>query len=419
MKLDTKKLFFPMVLVLLVIVVSELTLYLFTFVSPRIDWLLSSPWTSRDYPPTVPDERLIFRPNPAIPGHDRKGFRNPKVPTRAQIVALGDSQTYGTGVAARDAWPRQLESMTGKTVYSMAYGTYGPTHSLILWDEAVSLQPNVVIEAFYAGNDLFDSFQHVYNWNQLPDLKSSEPQLQASIRELERYEPIAKQVKNMFKMGIGTPSVAIDDESTVVTRDGISPWRFLSQHSKIYGLLRRAKYESFRLLRKLNSSTKKTWNREKSFAEAHPAFCQIFDNGQFRTIFTSEYRFSALNLGDHRITEGLNISLRAIKRMHQLAAARNIRFLVVLVPTKETVFRELWTHPSMSYRNLTENEERFRTITKDYFAHNGIEYLDALPVLQKQLALGNQPYPESPDGHPNEHGHMAIAKLIASHLKSP
>jgi len=183
--------------------------------------------------------------------------------------------------------------------------------------------------------------------------------------------------------------------------------------------LRRTKYEFLSWVRKLDHSSRETWKKEKAFAEAHPASYQIYDDGQFQTIFKSEYRLSVLDLGDPRIAEGLKISLKAIKKMHQLAASRNIRFLVVLVPTKETVFRDLWKHPSTSYRGLIENEERFWAITRDFFTSNGIEYLDSLPVLQEQLALGIQPYPDSPDGHPNEHGHMAIAKLVASRLRSP
>jgi hypothetical protein len=186
MKLNKRKAFFALVLVLLVIGFLEITLGLLAFVSPRVDWLLASPWTTK----TIPDARLGHRPDPAYPGHDRKGFRNLEVPAKAHIVALGDSQTYGTGVEPEDAWPRQLESMTRKTVYSMAYGGYGPTHSLVLWDEAVTLSPNIVIEAFYAGNDLFDSFNFVHNMGQLPELKSSDPQLQASVREAEQFEPI-------------------------------------------------------------------------------------------------------------------------------------------------------------------------------------------------------------------------------------
>ncbi len=104
--------------------------------------------------------------------------------------------------------------------------------------------------------------------------------------------------------------------------------------------------------------------------------------------------------------------------MHELAIEKNIRFLVVLLPTKEAVFRNHWADPSTSYRSLMENEERFRTIATDFLVKNGIEYLDSLPTLQQQLTKGIRPYRVSHDGHPNEIGQRTIAKLVAAYLES-
>jgi len=118
-------------------------------------------------------------------------------PAEADVVALGDLQTYGTGVKPQDAWPKQLEAMTAKTVYSMAYGGYGPVHSLILWDEALAFKPKIIIEAFYAGNDLYDSFKIIYNRGQFPEFKSSDALLQKRLREAEQSEPIRKRASQV------------------------------------------------------------------------------------------------------------------------------------------------------------------------------------------------------------------------------
>jgi hypothetical protein len=257
----------------------------------------------------------------------------------------------------------------------------------------------------------------VYNRGQLPELKSSDPQLQESIRKAEQSEPIAKRVSRIISMR--TTNVAIEEESTTVTPDVFFLRKLFSQHSKIYGLARRTRFEFTRLVNESHKPTQEKWEIAKAFADAHPAYGEVFSYGQFKTIFRSEYRLSVLDLGDPRIAEGLRISLRAMQRMHELGAASNIRFVVVLIPTKETVFRKLWRSPSMSYRRLTENEERFWRTTRDFLEQNGIEYLDTLPVLREQLATGIQPYHFSPDGHPNEHGHRAIAKLVATYLELP
>jgi hypothetical protein len=402
-----KKLFLAVVLALLVGGLLEAALGLLAWVSPRVDRLLASPRAPEAVPPTVPDARFVFRPNPAYPGHDRNGFRNPEVPAAAQIVALGDSQTYGIGVRAGDAWPRQLEALTGTTIYSMAYGGYGPVHSLVLLDEAVALSPAVVIEALYAGNDLFDAFDLVYNRGQYPELRSADPEVQARARQAEQTEPIAKHVSGLPRMA--RAPVASEER---VAGEGFSLQRLVAQHSKIYGLVRRALFTA----RQHGQSPREAWEAAKAFAAAYPASYEVFDDGTFRTVFTSEYRLSALDLGDPRIAEGLQISLRALQRMQASAEARDIRFLVVLIPTKEAVFGRQWQHPPEVYRRLLENEARVWNITGDFLAQNGIEYLDALPVLRGQLAAGLQPYPVSADGHLNEHGQRAIAELVAGSL---
>lgn len=392
--------------VLLVIVLIEVVLNLLALMSSRVDSLLASPWALSSLAREVPDERLGHRPNPAFPGHDNKGFRNPKVPAKADVVALGDSQTYGTWVEAEQAWPRQLEPMIAQTVYSMAFGGYGPVHSLILWHEAIALKPKIIIEAFYAGNDLFDAFSIVYNQGQFVELKSTDPLLQESVREAEESEPIAERVSRMAEMRAA---------NTPTPRRSFSPRALLAQRSKIYGLLRRMRYEFARIL----AASQDPWERARAFAEAHSEYNQVFKNNQFRTVFTSEYRFSALNLNDPRIAEGHKIALRAIQRMNEHASEGNIRFIVVLIPTKELVFQKLWSNPSPTYRNLTENEVVFWKITKDFLERNGIVYIDTLSVLREQLAFGIQPYQVSSDGHPNEHGHRCIANLIAAYLKQP
>lgn len=407
MKFNKKRAFLALIVILLDIAILEGILGLLALASPKVNELLASPWTTGRVLATVPDARLGHRPNPDKPGHDRKGFRNPEVPAKADIIALGDSQTYGTGVQPDEAWPRQLESLTDRKVYNMAYGGYGPAHSLILMDEALALRPAVVIEAFYSGNDLFDSFNVVYNKGQLPHLKSPDSRVQEKVREAEHTEPIARRVSQMYRMG-----------GTLGAGDDLSLWRLALDYSRIYGVVRRARYETTRHADNAGEAARNNWELAKAFAESHPAYCQVFEDGRFKTVFTSEYRLSALDLQDPRIAEGLQISLSAIRAMHELAAARNIRFLIVVIPTKETVFHELWQTPSASYRKLIENEEHFRKITREFFERAGIEHLDSLPALQEQLAAGIQPFFVSQDGHLNERGQQAIAKLVAAHLKS-
>jgi hypothetical protein len=407
MKFIRKQSVFVVVMVFLVVGLLEGTLDLLAVLSPTVDRVLQSPWTVNSPRESLPDERLGSRPNPSYPGHDSKGFRNPRVPAKADVVALGDSNTYGANVAPGQGWPRQLEAMMGGTVYSMAWGGWGPVHSLILLDEAISLHPKIIIEAFYAGNDLYDSFNIVYNGAQFPDLKSPDPQTQESVEKAEISEPIQQLVSRI--VGMGTTNIQSDTDMRLIPAFR----RWLSDHSKIYGFVRRTRYE----ITRLSTAHQTEWENAKAFAEAHPEYYEIFSKGDLKTVFKPEYRLFALNLQDARVAEGLHISLGAIGRMKELAAERSIRFIVLLIPSKELVFQKLQSNPSTGYRALTENETEFWKITKDFFEGNRIEYVDALSALQAQLAAGVQPYPASDDGHPNEQGHSAIAKVVAAYLK--
>ena len=409
MKPRLKRVIFAVVLAVLMVGLLEVGLRILSLASPKVDWMLSA---APAFPQPVPDAHFGHRPDPAHPGHDPRGFRNPGVPPDAHIVALGDSQTYGTGVSAEDAWPMRLKSITEKRVYSMAFGGYGPVHSLLLWNEVSGLQPGIVIEAFYAGNDLYDSFDIVYNGGKLPALKNPDPQIQAAVHRAEQSEPLMRRVARMSMMEQeqGSPSQASDN----CTLRGL-----LSDHSKVYGVLRRAKHETARLVRAFAATPQREWEDAMAFADAHPEFSRALSNEQFKTILTSEYRLTALRLEDPRIEEGLRIALEAMRRMHEHAVDEEIRFLVLLLPTKEAVFRELSKSPSTSYRTLIEQEERVWTIAKEFLEHHGIEYVDSLPILREQFGLGTQPYQVSHDGHPNEVGHQAIAELVAARLEDP
>src|SRR5262249_26024258 len=155
----------------------------------------------------------------------------------------------------------------------------------ILLDEAISLHPKIIIEAFYAGNDLYDAFNIVYNGAQLPDLKSPDPRTQESVEKAEISEPIQERISRIGGMG------ATDIQSDTDIRLMPAFRRWLSHHSKIYGFVRRTRYE----LTRLSTAHQTDWENAMAFAEAHPEYCEIFSNGDLKTVFTPQYRLSALN----------------------------------------------------------------------------------------------------------------------------
>src|SRR6267142_847266 len=83
---------------------------------------------------------------PGSAGHDAWGFRNPEVPACADLIAIGDSQTYGVSAPRTGSWPAQLGRLRGETVYNLALGGYGPPDYLYLLDTyAPRLSPEQVV----------------------------------------------------------------------------------------------------------------------------------------------------------------------------------------------------------------------------------------------------------------------------------
>ena len=98
-------------------------------------------------PVLVRDEILEIRLPSKSGDHDNWGFRNAKVPETAEIVALGDSHTYGN-----------TSRLTGKNVYNLAMGGYG-----------VSLA--VPRSGLYIGDDFDNAYRITYGLNYWSSLR--------------------------------------------------------------------------------------------------------------------------------------------------------------------------------------------------------------------------------------------------------
>ncbi|MGH0031055.1 MAG: SGNH/GDSL hydrolase family protein [Myxococcota bacterium] len=127
----------------------------------------------------LPDPTLVVRSRPFLEDRrqlgptDALGFRNHAVPSRSRVVTIGDSQTYGTTVPIDDAWPHVLSRRLGDAagVYDMSTGGWGAAQYLAMWEAAAFFEPEVVVVAFYAGNDPRDSFSAAYSIERFASLR--------------------------------------------------------------------------------------------------------------------------------------------------------------------------------------------------------------------------------------------------------
>jgi lysophospholipase L1-like esterase len=105
-------------------------------------------------PPDVSDgtlHRFEFRT-------DREGFRNASTRERFDVAALGDSFTDAMTMAVDASWPVQLERRLGVAVQNYGTAGFGPQQELlVLKDYVAAHRPRLVVLAFFAGNDIFDT----------------------------------------------------------------------------------------------------------------------------------------------------------------------------------------------------------------------------------------------------------------------
>ncbi len=388
-----KRLIFIGVTTLICVIGMELVLHGLCFVSADVNQALGGLFARGGY---LRDPRLGVRPNPDHPEADARGYRNASALQTASIVALGDSQTEGQGASREMAWPQQLAAATGFPAYNMGFGGYGPVHGLILMDEALALKPKVIIFAMYLGNDLFDSYSMVYERKDELGMASKIPAVLQSIKDRNAAGTLEQQSAKAF---YGYDHNALR--------------KALSHYSMTYSLVRGLNNARLRLFAGVDE-----WESYRRTASTY-AMNIVLESGELRTILTPEYRMNAVDLGDPRIAEGERVAWEAIRRMHELAARGKVQFLLVLIPTKELVFKEMVERgeaPAPIYREMVSQELEILEETKAYCDEHAIEWIDTLGDLRRPLVTQKNPYAASPDGHPNALGYTAISEAIARKL---
>ena len=408
-----KRTLFIVVFILLVGLSVELLLNLLRIAAPPIGRTLGSRWVTTAAP-HVDDPMLNHRPNPDHPDHDERGFRNAVATRQADIVCLGDSQTYGTGVARDEAWPRQLGELTGQGVYNMAFGGWGPTHSEVLLDDAIQLRPKLVIEAFYGGNDLYDCYEMVYKRDRLQHYRSGDVRTKAQIVEANEQDPLEVKFAALFRIYCGQFDGSREMREPIASQRGLKAnlRQTLSNYSHIYGLGRAVKNQLLNDTGATVSFEEDSWKKLCRTASKSQGMWEVLESPPIYTVFVPEYRLAALNMEDPRIREGHRISKDAIANMHKEATSNRIEFLVVLIPTKPLVFAPRVDTPSSAFNQLVKNETQMWANTKAFLEESEISFVDTLPALRDAVENGTQPYKLSADGHPNAAGHRAIADAV-------
>jgi len=345
----------------------------------------------------VADPVLGHKLAPFTRGHDSNGFRNDSVPQHADVVTLGDSQTWGVNAERQDAWPQQLAKISGHSVYNMGLGGYGPVQYKFLIPQALRLSPKIIVVGLYLGNDIYDAYHMAYQYEAHRELRNP-------------------SAGDLSANTVGAKADAFWNEEkkfhSTFGRDSISGWSFwLREHLALGRLLNRTHLWP--------GSQDIDYEIDKRWAGTHPESGAICDWPAQETVFTTAYRLAGLDLDEPRVAEGLRISTALLAQMKLDAEASHTKLLVLLLPTKETVYAhaqrgKLRLDPV--YQKLVEMEARVRAKIILECQDKSILCVDVQPQLTAALDRGERLYPTTTESHPNARGYFVIASVAKENL---
>jgi hypothetical protein len=375
----------------------EIGLQLLSLVSVRVQTIIGP-----EISYSIPDTVLGGKGNPKHPDHDVAGYRNIDPPDRAGIVVLGDSHTYGVAVSRDEAWPHVLEASLGQRVYNMAYPGYSPVQSLLQLKQALSFKPHHIVVSVYFGNDFIEAF-NASQWNPaISNLAPPDLLRESKIKEAESpLNILGNELYNADESANDPPGYAMRLRT------------LLSLHSRLYGLMRAAKNFARPPAPSITSGATDFATVIRLLPPAKLRYWMITDQPNWRAILTTRSHAFNMNNRDVRVRLGVEIVKRALKSIAEQTRAEGVELLVVLLPTKDTVF---WPHTNLKESVLSElvaNEARIKEELIGDLNSQRIDVVDATDPLRE---APRQPYFETADSHPNALGHRVIANVVAARL---
>jgi len=335
----------------------------------------------------VSDPVLGIVPSPSsLAGFDKWGFRNREVPATADIVAVGDSHTYGNTARMKESWPYVLGNLTGQHVYNMGLGGYGPNQYFELTrTKALSLKPRMILWGLYMGDDFEGAFSMSYGLDHWAYLRALPPQ---------KVDPDVWEAP---------------DSDTWDKR--LRVW--LSRHSVVYQLVFHA-WVGDRVKGDIQI---------RNASQLYPgvATALIIPEKHIAEAFRPYGMFTRLDQQNPDIREGMRITFELLKQTDEICRQNHIQFMVVVIPTKEIVFSEYLEHNSKLplddvIDKLLVNERVAEQQTFKFLSDANIPAVDPLPALKKSVGEGL--YASSAgDMHPNKNGYRVIAEAVAAALK--
>lgn len=353
----------------------------------------------------IPDADLLYKIPADTYGHDADGFRNSRILEQADIVAIGDSMTWGVNAERSQSWPAQLAELTGKNVYNMGMGGYGPAQYWLLSKRSMRLAPKLVIIGLALGNDIIDAESVVYQLDAYADFR--DPAYAASVKEYKIGEKI-EEVRRLKKGWVS-------ERMAKYARENISGWAgLLLRYSAVARLLAHAELAPVITLKELEFMALKDW------AQQAPDHAVVIDDESLKTILRPSEHLLTVDLDNPRIREGLTLTKKILLSIRQSLQSEGVDLLILLLPSKELVFAPIvMKHDrpiSEMFNKVVQMEKRIMDDLLYFLEQNKIVAVDALPVLREAIASGVSVFPKDEDVHPLPVGYRLLAEKVYEKL---
>lgn len=389
-----QRIFFAVLALAVSLLMCEGALRVVAALVPRVDYLLQPAWSRR----SPPDSVLGHRVSPFEPGMDARGYRNAVALEHASILALGDSYTFGVPAASNEAWPAVLAGTLGRSVYNAGIIGYGFCEYARVLGSLAGLKPKLVIVGVFSGNDLGDSYRAVYSEARCAELRNADQATTLALAARDAKSTIADDAAALgwdwFSEG-------------TTSRVSASPLRRLTETLRLYGLMREFRH-------RLTPAPRITYASASGFPNragwnARPEIATVFKRPEMMAL--------TVDLSDARIREGLRIGLQSLGGMRDSLAAAGVRFLVVLIPDKASVYVPVMASTAQpagaQLERLSRLDSEVRRALSSGLDSLGITYVDVTPALVAALQKGVPVYPADDDHHNSAAGYRVIGDVIA------
>lgn len=332
----------------------------------------------------------------ALPPHsfedtDGNGFRNPSIPQSADIVALGDSQTYGFNALSADSWPSKLEKLGGRSVYNMGMGGYGPAQYYYLTDKALSFHPKLIIVGFYVGNDISDA---------------------CNVFSLDYWKNFAKDNKLDINDCLKNLNPLVPPNAIMPPRNFWERLRDSARDSNFLMLLKQVPAISNFI----------SHGRDLKWAEESPDQFFVVNDDIISTIFSLGEPGAKLGYDLPNTKRGAELAQYFLGEMAKKIKAAGSKLLVVFIPDKPDVLEDYlvskkYAIPDNYKRSVLFHQETEK-IFADFFDKLNVPTVNAKPFMMEKVGDKEHPmFNNYLDSHPLAIGYEAIAESVAGEVE--